>query len=369
MTTHPTPAPNRRSHAGRKTFLVWILCLAEIILYSYGQPITDRLGLTPFLTFLTFLCSLVFIALTLYLITVSIRWLLRKLFWRVGRRLFLSYVLIGMLPFFLMTILLLAIGYMIAGVMSHAALRGERQATLGQMESQALEYGLTGKKPADRLRTLEIYDTAAGDTDKLPAWLRKTSFSGIVSRDDKPLLVASRQFAGSEGEMRSVVFVQPIDEEWARQLEEKGGMIIAHDDGSKKEKANVGTITVNGRKKRVILSGDSAFDEIMRRGFGFGRVLWADPVAPTSWETGETDRDKQFLTLLSNPISNLFQFYFGASSGSYMRILANVILALVVMLCIIYMFAAAFAAVLIFSISRAVNRIEKGTKADRKSVV
>ncbi|HEV7920661.1 MAG TPA: SpoIIE family protein phosphatase [Thermoanaerobaculia bacterium] len=364
MTNIPTPPPKRRSHAGRKTFLVWIICLAEIIFYSYAQPVTDALSLTPILTFVTFIASLVFIALTLYLITIAIRWLLRKLFWRVGRRLFLSYVLIGLLPFFLMTILLLAIGYMIAGVMSHAALRGERQATLGQMESQALEYGLTGRKPADRLKTLEIYDTAAGDADKLPAWLRKTSFSGIVSREDKPLLVASRQFAeGSEGETRSVVFVQPIDEEWARQLEEKGGMIIAHDDGTKKEKANVGTITVNGRKKRVILSGDSAFDEIMRRGFAPNRVLWADPVAPTSWETGETDHDKQFLTLLSNPISNLFQFYFGASSGSYMRILANVILALVVMLCIIYMFAAAFAAVLIFSISRAVNRIEKGTKA------
>ena len=34
-----------------------------------------------------------------------------------------------------MTILLIACGYMVAGVMSQAALRGERQATLGQMES------------------------------------------------------------------------------------------------------------------------------------------------------------------------------------------------------------------------------------------
>jgi serine phosphatase RsbU (regulator of sigma subunit) len=346
-------------------FLVWAVCLGVIIIYSFAQPVTDALHITPLLTFATFLASLVFIALSLYLITVAIRWMLRKLFWRVGRRLFLSYVLIGLLPFILMTILLLAVGYMIAGVMSHAALRGERQATLGQMESQALEYGLTGRKPADRLRTLEIYDSAAGNTGQLPEWLRKTSFSGIVSRNDEPLLVASRQFdGGGDGETRSVVFVQPIDEEWARQLEEKGGMMITHDDRTKKkEKANVGTINVNGRRKKVVLSTDSAFDEIMQRGFALNRVVWADLVAPTSWETGETNRDRQFLTFLSNPISNLFQFYFGASSGSYMRILANVILALVVMLCIIYMFAAAFAAVLIFSISRAVNRIEKGTKA------
>ncbi|MBV9494290.1 MAG: SpoIIE family protein phosphatase [Acidobacteria bacterium] len=365
MTMLPTPPPPRRSRTGRKTFLVWLASLAIIILYTWAEPLIDRLGINGIVSFVVFLASLTFIALSLYLVTIFIRWLLRKLFWRVGRRLFLSYVLIGLLPFILMTILLGAVGYMIAGVMSHAALRGERQATLGQMESQALEYGLTGRKPVDRLKTLEIYDTASGsdNAEQLPKWLRKTSFSGIVTRDDQPLLVASRQFDAGDGETRSIVFVQPIDEEWSRQLEEKGGMIITHDNHEKKEKANVGTINVNGKKQRVVLSADSAFEEIMRRGFGFNRVVWADLVAPTSWETGETNKDRQFLTFVSNPVRNLFQFYFGASSSNYMRILANVILALVVMLCIIYMFAAAFAAVLIFSISRAVNRIEKGTKA------
>jgi sigma-B regulation protein RsbU (phosphoserine phosphatase) len=44
-------------------------------------------------------------------------------------------------------------------------------------------------------------------------------------------------------------------------------------------------------------------------------------------------------------------------------ILRNFIISLVMMLMVAYMFAAMFAAVLIFSISRAVNRIEKGTKA------
>src|SRR5207302_3602983 len=117
-------------------------------------------------SFITFLASLLLIALTLYGFAVFVRWMLRKLFWRVGRRLFLSYLLIGMMPFFLFAILLLTIGYMIAGVMSHAALRGERQASLGQMESAALEYGLTGKKPADVLSTLEIYDTDAGSGAK-----------------------------------------------------------------------------------------------------------------------------------------------------------------------------------------------------------
>ena len=99
-------------------------------------------------SFITFLASLLLIALTLYGFAVFVRWMLRKLFWRVGRRLFLSYVLIGMLPFFLFAILLLTIGYLICGVMTHAALRGERLASLGQLETAAFEYSLTGKRPA-----------------------------------------------------------------------------------------------------------------------------------------------------------------------------------------------------------------------------
>src|SRR5438132_13720615 len=150
-----------RQRRGGRLFMVWLIALVVIIADEQISRIVGRVGIStaPF-SILTFFACLVLIALTLYGFTVAIRWLLRKLFWRVGRRLFLSYVLIGVLPFFLFAILLVAIGYMIAGVMSHAALRGERQASLGQMESAALEYGLTGKKPADALPTLEIYDTA-----------------------------------------------------------------------------------------------------------------------------------------------------------------------------------------------------------------
>src|SRR5437870_8862833 len=143
----PTVAPRRR----RSTLLVvWAVTLAEVLAYLELEKVFRRVHIpTGFFGLITFFAALVCIAITLYWIAVSVRWLLRKLFWRVGRRLFLSYVLIGLLPFVLMTILLIACGYMVAGVMSQAALRGERQATLGQMESAALEYGLTGRRPAD----------------------------------------------------------------------------------------------------------------------------------------------------------------------------------------------------------------------------
>jgi hypothetical protein len=166
-----------RTRRGSRLFAVWLIALAVIV---GGQVLTYVLrplhvpGLGIF-TFTTFLASLVLIALTLYGFAVFVRWTLRKLFWRVGRRLFLSYVLIGMLPFFLFAILLLTIGYMICGVMTHAALRGERQAALGQLESAAFEYSLTGKRPAGVTKSLEIYDTNDASGAKLPAWCGATA--------------------------------------------------------------------------------------------------------------------------------------------------------------------------------------------------
>ncbi|MEO8034317.1 MAG: SpoIIE family protein phosphatase [Acidobacteriota bacterium] len=365
MTTIPTdPIPPRRKR-GSATLVVWAVALAVILAYRQAQPAMARAHIsTGIFTFVCFVAALAFIAITLYWIAVGIRFLMRRLFFRVGRRLFLSYVLIGVLPFFLMTILLIACAYMVAGVMSHAALRGERQATLGQMESAGLEYALTGRKPSDALQTLEIYDSANGTAGKLPAWLRQTSFSGMVWRDGTPLLVASRQFSAAieGGNSRSVVLVQPLDEQWARQLEDKGGMIISYDRGRNK-KLRRAHVVVNGKAQDVEVAGDDAIEDVFSRGLKFNRVIWGDPSELSDWESGRHDHPHQLFTLVSNPISNLFQFYFGASSGRYVDMLERIILSITVMLFIIYMMAAMFAAVLIFSISRAVNRIEKGTKA------
>src|SRR6266550_2783225 len=187
--TTPDPSPPRR---GGRLLVLWLIGVLVIIGAETGRRVLRGTPIpTGFLTFIEFIAWLIVIALSLYGFAAAVRWLMTALFWRVGRRLFLSYTLIGMLPFFLFAILLLTIGYMIAGVMSHAALRGERQASLGQMESAALEYGLTGKKPADALPTLETYDTAAPSGQKLPGWLKETTFSGMAWREKVPLLIAS----------------------------------------------------------------------------------------------------------------------------------------------------------------------------------
>jgi serine phosphatase RsbU (regulator of sigma subunit) len=356
MTADPQ-APRAARRGG--TFVIWVVALAVLVVYDYLDDLLPVRGRGA-LTFAVFLAYVIVISVSLYWIALAVRWTLRKLFWRVGRRLFLSYILIGVLPFFLMSILLLVVAYMIAGVMSHAALRGERQATLGQMESWALEYGLTGRRPSTALASMEIYDTQDGSAEELPEWLQRKTFSGMVWRNGRPLLVATRQFAEGGDDPRTVAFIQPIDESWSTQLQDKAGMIITFDT------ANVSNVAVQagGRPPdNDVDLPDAAAERIFRRGLAINRVIWADTTTLNEWESGVTNRRQQLVTFISTPVRNLFQFYFGATSGQYMAILQNVIIAISVMLLTFYMFAALFAAVLIFSISRAVNRIERGTKA------
>jgi HAMP domain-containing protein len=369
LPTPPPPPPPRRTH---RALIVWLASFAVMISAQYLDSLLPRSFAHAFLGFVTFCSSLVFIALTIYWFAVVVRWMLRKLFWRVGRRLFLSYVLIGVLPFILMSILLLAVGYMGAGVMAQAALRGERQASLGQMESWSLEYGLTGRKPIDGLKSLEIYDTAEASGAQLPAWLKKASFSGMVGRNDGALLVVSRQMQNADA-LRTIVFVQPLDASWAAQLADKSGMQIrtAYDHGAKgmrkgaTEGVSDGRRTRTRRQNHINLSVDDDDGDDLQKLFmrSVGRkIVWGDITALTDWTSGDTSEELQVVTLIAIPVTNLFQFYFG-SSGRYFETVVNVILALTIALFIIYLMAALFAAVLIFSITRAVNRIEKGTKA------
>jgi sigma-B regulation protein RsbU (phosphoserine phosphatase) len=357
----PEPAPPRRS--GR-LLILWLIGVVIIIGAEAGRRALRAVHVsTGFLTLIEFAAWLIVIALMLYGGAVAIRWLMRALFWRVGRRLFLSYLLIGMLPFFLFAILLLTMGYMIAGVMSHAALRGERQASLGQLESAALEYGLTAKKPAGALPTLEIYDTAAASGKKLPDWLKETSFSGMVWRDNQPLLVASRQFPRPDERPRTVVFVQPIDKSWIDQLHERDGMIIrlGRESDTAKKRPGVNA-TVNDKNVDFDPDNDDDMEDLILHSIG-RKIIWGDLTSLNDWKTGTSDDEHQLFTLIINPVGSLFQFYFGAGFDQYVRILFNIIASISVMLLFIYMMAAVFAAVLIYSITRAVNRIEKGTKA------
>ncbi|MGZ4808473.1 MAG: SpoIIE family protein phosphatase, partial [Thermoanaerobaculia bacterium] len=270
--------------------------------------------------------------------------------------------------------LLTAILYLVAGVASQANFKAERQAGIGQLESWNMEYSLAGKKPANSDPSVQIYDTANDSGAEIPKWLRTSNFSGMALHGSEALLVVSRQYP-SGGQPRSIVFAEPLDRKWADQLEERTGMVVTQQVASKEgESLRVGRRKDKDSDKDSdkdvdinIQDDDKSFKEFWSRGVKFNRVVFFDITEEgglIDWETGTPRPGKRLFTFISNPVPNLLQFYFGgATSSQIMRGIFGTIGVLATLLMIMYFFASAFAAVLIFSISRAVNRIEKGTKA------
>ena len=341
-------SPKRRSST---IFLVWVASIAAIFIFDFFDQLLDRFGRTFWpVNLAAFVAWLTFIALTLYGFAVLSRWLLRKLFWTVGRRLFLSYVLLGVLPFFLFAVLLTAILYVIAGVASQAAFKNERQSSLAQLESLNTEYALQGRRP--RLPGVELYDTADTSGPGIPAWLRSSSYSGLALRGDQPLLVSSREYPNK----RTVILALPLDERWSRQIEERSGMVVATRPAAKEREG----ISFEAEE------GDN-FDDFKERGLKWGNIYFFEITEEgglADWETGTSDPQRRLFTVIAHPLRSIVQYYFGGATNSqFMNAIFMVIIGLAASLMIAYAVAALFAAVLIFSISRAVNRIEKGTRA------
>ena len=331
-------------------FVIWVTAIAAIIILDYVDRILDRFGRYFFpVNLASFVAWLIVIALTIYGFAIASRWLLRKLFWTVGRRLFLSYVMLGVLPFFLFAVLLTAILYVIAGVASQTRFKNERQATLGELESLNTEYALQGRMP--RTEGMEVYDSTKPSGKQIPAWLQSRTYSGFTLRNDAPLLVAAREYPGE----RTVVLALPLDERWSRRMEEQSGMVVAT------------KLAAKEREGFSINPENSDFKDFKDRGVKWGNIFFYEITEEgglADWETGAADPEKRLFTAIAHPFERLTEYYFGgATNSAIMKAIFYVIGGLTLALMLAYAVAALFAAMLIFSISRAVNRIEKGTRA------
>jgi hypothetical protein len=92
-------APETRRRRFSPALLLWLGSIVSIFVTSYVERVLDSFNAyIPGLGLVQFSAWLLFIALTLYGFAIFTRWVLQKLFWTVGRRLFLSYVMIGMRP-------------------------------------------------------------------------------------------------------------------------------------------------------------------------------------------------------------------------------------------------------------------------------
>ncbi|HEY5611140.1 MAG TPA: SpoIIE family protein phosphatase [Thermoanaerobaculia bacterium] len=340
--------------------------MVVIVLADRIDPVLDRFGREfPPLTIVSFFAWVAFILITIYLIAISIRYVLRSLFWRVGRRLLLSYLLIGGLPFVFFGILLIIAGYLSAGVLSQAAFRSERAATLTRLDQANLEYALTHQRPAGALPTLEIYDSQENEDEKLPDWLTGGSFLGLVRRGGQPLFVSAHAYEGEESD-RNVVFVQPVDDSWREALLRANGLFTVHSLArTSREGPASGVVISNKNEGYHVNIDEDPVGEFFRKAIRRNGVIWGDFSPPlVDWETGEPQSDQRLFTLFSNPWRNLINFYF--IEMKYWEVFLFTILGFASLLAVMYLLAAMLAAGLIFSISRAINRIEKGTKAVEK---
>jgi len=352
----PTTPPAASKRRVPILLIVWMVGIAAIVALDQLDNLLTRIHLSSGpLGFFSFLSWFVVIGLTLYGLAIGIRWMLRKLFWTVGRRLALSYFMIGMMPFVVMSILLCFILYIVAGVASQSNFKAEREAGVGQLEGLNFEYALQGRVP----RNVEVLDSANESGTKIPQWLRTSSYSGLLLHDNQPVMAVARQYP-MNGTSRTVVLSQPLDQSWADQLRERNGMVIATNLASH-EGESVSFKEPNVNKKRSDLS-----DDFWQQALAFDRILFYDVTEQggvNDWDTGKRT-DKRILTVLSTPMSTITQFYLGGATNSrIMRGIIKALFALAMLLMMTYLFASLFAAVLIFSISRAVNRIERGTKA------
>src|ERR1043166_7878892 len=101
LPVRPEEPPKRRGVP--PTLVLWLAGVVAIVVLEQVSKLFHRFHIsTSAVTFLSFLAWLLVIALTLYGLAIAARWVLRKIFWTVGRRLFLSYMMIGVLPFFLL---------------------------------------------------------------------------------------------------------------------------------------------------------------------------------------------------------------------------------------------------------------------------
>lgn len=348
----------------KRVIVVWLASLAAIVAADQIERVLANFHLRfPPLGLISFVAWVTLCALTIYLLTVAIRYILRNLFWRVGRRLALSYFLLGFLPFLFFAVLVGVSGYLMAAVLSQASFRNERQNTLEKLDQWNLEYALTSFRPAGALPTLEIYDSSDASAKKLPEWLQRTSFIGLTSRDAQALFVSARRFE-TGGKARTIVFVQPFDAHWTRELEQRTGMMTSPSRArATGEKPDQGTVQISGAEEPMNFELDEkAVGPFFEKAWQRRGIIWGDLIPQIiDWQTGDPRENEGYFVLFSNPWSNLLKFYFGSSK--YVRFIVGMIGGVASMLAVVYLLAALLAGGLIFSISRAINRIDKGTKA------
>ncbi len=387
MSTHGGTGRTRARRWLRTAYLALLAALAlTAAIAQLAAPGGDLAGLAVVMAVLWSLPA----------VYLGVRRLWRALTYRVGVRLFISYLLVGLTPIALAACLALVVGYALVGQYAATRVRAEMEnldSTLGGVARaaaaelaagrpagarEAVENG--GKALPDGMRLEWVLDAPSGrasspDAASLPAphWAPEGGWQGAVFDGRSGYLAAAARRGGSVAAV-----LLPLDLATARAFGRGRwyGVRFVTRARASEPKGNVVTIagapygaaavSVNGRPASAAevepawLSGRSAAGATR---WQRARLLWAWPVPdPRAFASGAELKGAMVLTVIklapSGALAELFAPQEGVGRGfkSMLGIVGIVFGSL-------YLVAVGFAAVMILRVTRAAARLSRGARA------
>jgi serine phosphatase RsbU (regulator of sigma subunit) len=328
---------------------------------------------------------------------VGVRWLWRALTYRVGVRLFISYLLVGLTPIALAACLALAVGYALVGQYAATQLRGEMDnlgATLagvaraavaelaaGRPEGarEAVERG--GKALPDGMRSEWVLDAPSGRWSSagavslpVPHWVTEAGWQGMVVDGHSSYLAGVARRGGAVAAV-----LLPLDSATARSFGrgrwyEVRFVTRVRASGPKGSTVTIAgspaggsaAVTVNGRPASAAevepewVSGRSATGGTWWQRV---RLLWAWPVPePRAFLSGAELKGAIVLTVIKLAPSGALADLFAPQEGVG-RELKGMLRVVGIVFASLYLVAVGFAVVMILRVTRAAARLSRGARA------
>jgi serine phosphatase RsbU (regulator of sigma subunit) len=320
---------------------------------------------------------------------LAAHWLWHRLTYRVGVRLVLSYLLIGLVPFPLLGGLGALAAFMVIG--QYAAQRGSEvvaaveTALMAQVDQlAAAPASARFEVPADWAPAGMSLPAPAWVVDEgrreqrsadappvaVPRWVGADGWHGVVLTTTGPALAA----AARRGERVAAVLL-PLRAEVAAALSAGRWFDVRFTDARIAKSAADGEVNIqlgSEQERGVRVGGESVgssqVEENWQTAAGSGRlldrrvVLWVRILpAPLDWEKGESDASRRAVMLVKASPAGAWHDLF--PSGSEMG--RDVLTALTYMsgvFGVLYVIAIGFAALMIFSIARSTARLTRGSR-------
>jgi serine phosphatase RsbU (regulator of sigma subunit) len=302
----------------------------------------------------------------------AVRYVLRRLLWRIRTKLLVSYLFIAVVPVVLLSIFFLVAGVLFTGLVASHLLSTEvdRQARdLDQTARTTLSHAPIGETPlGERLKGAQarhpglLWVASSGGRvtgaavlpQALPAWLPEAGFVGLVKQggDDRLRAVARR---GADFLMLDV----PVDDALVADLTARTGILLLPAHSTVRSKGNGITLTMEDEDAKAASPAPARAKELPFEAKG---MLFVAALDETDWDTGE----KGSLTraIAYQPVGLVQRLSSGtAVTGALlMKIWAVVGVVFAVMYCI----ALLLGVLLARSITRSVHALSHGTERLRQ---